>query len=575
MIYIFFSLIFFTSLSYAFESNICPNIIIKEGKIKLNANEKVLICGSDKDNKSWKNIPLLQAEFHLKTIFQNLGYLKPRFEREGNQLTVWSGPKDEIKSLSVNGADYALHPHKKRKVIGFPLMPEKLNEIEAWANFGIRSQGFACPKLEVEARTWDGSVIVETELGTKKTFGHVDYGDLDSLSNDIMDRYQPFEKGETYDIRKPQLMASRMMADGLFQSAYFVTQCLSNEAILQLKTSIGKPKIIRFGVGASTEEFPFTDITFKNARLDNKASSFTASLHASPRLQSLTLGSELYWFPGWQRTFWSPRFRLARQKENEFEIDTAKLGADLGRTWDQSQTRLSAQWGPTLNYIKTHRGVGPENATYPTIEGSVTAMQHIYESSIRDQYEGWSTNFFYRGQKKGIGSKIDANRYEINFKHLWNLGNFSPPLFVLGTRIEATTVDADDIENGQPQDLLPIEDRIYLGGDQNLRGFPRLSINNGGLGFLSALYLGFELRLIEQIPYRIQPFLLSDVAGTGSRRYTIDSTTFSSYGAGVRWASPFGTLRFSAAKGQVHALKEGSLTYPEQWVYFFSFGQEF
>ncbi len=567
--------IFFLFEAKAWDKKICPNIVLKEGNVKLNSNEKVLVCGSDQDNESWKNIPLPQSEFHLKSILQNLGYQNPHFERDGLILNVWSGPQDKIKSLIVQGADGVLRPEKKRKIVGFPLMPEKLNDVDAWANLGVRSQGYACPRLRVEAHAWDGTILEEVELNGKQQFSDVDYGDLDGLNSDIMDRYQPFEKGDSYDIRKPQLMGSRMMNDGLFQSVYFVTDCQDQYANLQLKAAVGKAKILRFGIGASTEELPFTDITFKNARLDNKASSFTAALHASPRLQSLTLGSELYWFPGWQRSFLGPRFRLARQSEDTFETKTAKVGVDLGRYWDQWNTRFSGRWGPTLNSVKTVRGVGPENATYTTIEGSMLVMEHLYESSLREQYEGWTANIFYRGQKKGIGSNIDANRYEVNFKQLWNLGGFAPPLFVLGTRIEGTTVDADALEAGQSQDLLPVEERIYLGGDQNLRGFPRLSINNEGLGFLSALYLGFELRLIEELPYHLQPFFLFDLARTGSRRYTLDSPNFSSYGAGLRWASPFGTLRFSAARGQVDKVNSTSISYPEQWVYFLSFGQEF
>ncbi len=566
---------FFFFDAHAWDKKICPNIVLKEGKIKLNSNEKVLICGSDKDYESWKNIPLTQSEFHLKSILQNLGYQNPRFEREGLILHVWSGPQDKIKSLVVNGADRVLRPEKKRKIVGFPLTPEKLNEVDSWSNFGVRSLGYACPALKVEAHAWDGTVLEVVELNGKKNFNDVDYGDLDGLSSDIMDRYQPFSKNDNYDIRKPQLMASRMMADGLFQSVFFVTDCQGNFADLQLKAAVGKAKIIRFGIGASTEELPFTDITFKNARLDNKASSFTAALHASPRLVSLTLGSELYWFPGWQRSFLGPRFRLAQQTENSFQTKTAKVGIDLGRYWDEWNTRFSAKWGPTINYVNTVRGVGPDNATYTTIEGSMVLMEHLYETSLRDQFEGWTASVFYRGQKKGIGSNIDANRYEVNFKQLWNLGGFAPPLFVLGTRIEGTTVDADELEAGQSQNLLPVEERIYLGGDQNLRGFPRLSINNEGLGFLSALYLGFELRLIEELPYHLQPFLLLDLARTGGRRYTLDSPNFSSYGAGLRWASPFGTLRFSAAHGQVDKVNTTATTYPEQWIYFLSFGQEF
>jgi outer membrane translocation and assembly module TamA len=568
-------LLFLPTTFVAAATPLCPNIILEEGKIKLNANEKVLVCGVDRDTPNWREIPLPQAELHLRSILQNVGYLNPRFERSGNMLKVWSGPLDKVKSLQVENVKGTLNPDKKRKIVGFPMMPPKLNEVEAWANLGIRTQGYACPSINVEAHAWDGSIVVRTNLGTQKTYGALMTGDLDGLNQDILDRYQPFVTGELYDVRQPEIMTLRMMADGLFQSAYFVTTCTDTEANLELRTSVGKPKIFRFGIGASTEEFPFADVSFRNARLDNKASSFTANLHASPRRESLTADSELYFFPGWHRSFFGPRFFLAHDDEEAFESNRAKLGADLGRNWDQWKVRFTARGGPTLNYVKTLRGAGPEDQTYSSVEGTLLAMSQNYEASIRDQYEGWSSSVFYRGRRKGLGSEIAVDRIEWNLKHLWNLGEYSPPLFVLGTRLQTITVDSEELTSGASQSLLPSEERIYMGGDQNLRGFPRQSINNGKLGFLTAAYLGFELRLIEQLPFHLQPFLLWDSAKVGTRRYTLDRPVFTSEGLGLRWASPFGTLRGSIARG--HVLEGTTLSdpYPEQWIYFVSFGQEF
>ena len=84
-----------------------------------------------------------------------------------------------------------------------------------------------------------------------------------------------------------------------------------------------------------------------------------------------------------------------------------------------------------------------------------------------------------------------------------------------------------------------------------------------------------KLRLIEELPYRLQPFLLWDVARLGDRRWTLDEPQFTSWGYGIRWASPFGTLRGSAAKGEIENGNASTVAYTREWVYFFSFGQEF
>jgi translocation and assembly module TamA len=136
-------------------------------------------------------------------------------------------------------------------------------------------------------------------------------------------------------------------------------------------------------------------------------------------------------------------------------------------------------------------------------------------------------------------------------------------------------VDANDLSNGITETNIPTSDRVFVGGDQNLRGFPRKGIDNQGLGYLTFLYLGFELRLIEELPYRLQPFLLWDLGQTGNKRYTVDPTLFISEGIGLRWLSPFGTLRGSIARGRVLYYEITDTFVPEQWVYFISFGQEF
>jgi translocation and assembly module TamA len=569
-----FFLFFIYSATLADEFKICENIILLDGKIKLNGNEKILICGEDDGPQGWKEIPVTQAELHLRAIFQNLGYLQPRFERQANRLLVWQGQRTPIKHLIVKGAGEILDTSKKRKTVGETLTPAKLNEVEAWANLGIRSRGHACPELSVTAHGWNGEVTVHTKLDERKKFGLLTFDSLHGLNADVLKRYQPFNSGDWYDIRKTQIMSDRLLADGLFQSAFFEKTCTHENADLELKTTTGPPRIVRFGIGASTEELPFVDISFRNTRLDDQASSVTATFHGSPRKLRLTADSELYWFRGWHRSFFAPRFEVMREIESAYQADSVRLGADLGIKWDIWNTRFLGRGGPALNSIKTTRGAGP-TSSYPSLDASLVLMSHVYEGSLWQQYEGWNASLFFSGQGKGLGSEVDVNRYEANYKYLWNIQGFDPPLFILGTRFQSIFVDANDLSNGITETNIPTSDRVFVGGDQNLRGFPRKGIDNQGLGYLTFLYLGFELRLIEELPYRLQPFLLWDLGQTGNKRYTVDPTLFISEGIGLRWLSPFGTLRGSIARGRVLYYEITDTFVPEQWVYFISFGQEF
>ena len=559
------------SLGHASDIKICENFFLKEGKLKLNRNEEVLVCGSRDDTQGWREVPLIQAEFHLKTILQNLGYFQPRFQRVNRQLLIWTGAKSKIKDLKIDGAREFLDASKKRNIVGHALISANIDEVQAWANKGIRTNGYACPEISVEAHEWSNTLLVKTKLGGQKRIRSLTTENLEGLDLDILDRYRPFEIRDFYNIQKTQIMTERLIADGLFQSAFFETTCAQDEAFLNLQTSIGKPKIFRFGVGASTEELPFVDFSFRNARLDKQASSLTANIHVSPRRQSITAESELYWFQGWSKIFIGPRFKLSREVESTYKTDSGRIGADVGRKWDMWNTRFIGKVGSSLNFAKTIRGIGPDNVKYPSLDGTLFMMSHSYESSIRQQFEGWNGSIFFRGRAEGLGSPANVGRYEINYKYLWNMGGFAPPLFVLGTRVQAITLDTSEDQVS----LTPVEDRVFVGGDENLRGFSRQSINNHGLGYLSFLYLGFELQLIDELPYRLRPYLLLDLAQTGNRRYTLDPPVFTSRGAGLKWPSPFGTFRGSLAKGKAVRQENSIVSYPEQWVFYLSFGKEF
>ncbi len=557
------------------EQILCDHVIVQDGRIPLTKNEEVLVCGRNEAVEGWRGIPLPQAQFQLNVILQNQGYLHARFERTTTQLRVWKGPVTNTSELKISGAEGLVNAGKKRKIVGYPLEPKKLDEVNEWIDMSLRRQGYACPAIKLSAQAWDATILAAAEPGERRRISKVETTGLESLDYESIRRYEAFQGGDFYDVIDTQITAARLLNQGLFQSAYFTTQCYDDKVDLHLFTGVGKGRLVRFGLGASTEELPFADLWFKNTHLDDKASSYTASLHGSPIKQKLNISSELYWLPISKRTFLGPRFKMERRKEPAYELFKTVLGIDLGREWDWQKVRWQGRVGPSSNYEKTLTGIGPKEFKTVSWEGSLNLMNHIYEAFSREQYEGWNAGFQYRGQRQGIGSSVNVDRYDVTFKHLWNLGAYSPPLFVFASRFEAIAIDSKQTSNLQERDTLPIDYRIFFGGDENIRGFARESLNKHGLGYLTAAHAGFELRLIEELPYHLQPFLLADVARLGTDRYTLDPPLFVTSGLGIRWASPFGTLRGSAAHGQIWHGDQSSKDYGQHWVYFISFGQEF
>lgn len=555
-------------------ANLCPHIFLRHGDLKLDKNEKVLVCG-DGENETWKEVPLEQSRYHLKILLQNQGYFQPSFEIRNSEMWVDMGPQTKIQTWELVGNPPIVDKERKRKVIGEAMTPEKLNEIEKWIDNQLNAQGYACPKLTTEAKVWSSDVQVTYFPGRRQQISLLERKGLETLDEDIFRRYQAFDGNKWYDNRKLQITSNRLLTDGIVQSSYFTHTCEDDGVHLVHHLEVGEPRILRIGFGASTEEFPFMDIWFKNTRIDSLASSYWILAHASPILQSIEGSSELYILPWSKESFLGPRFRTAREREDAFEILTGKTGIDIGRNWDWNNNRLGLRAGPTVNYLNTIRGIGPDDVSFVTVEGTLTAMSHDYELLAPQQSTGYQGSLSYQGQRKGLGSPLSAEKWTFRLKNLWNINELSPPLFVLGARLESTATSTDAVDRSTEREVLPPEYRIFLGGEQNLRGFARQTLNNRGFGYLTSIYLGFEIRLIEQLRWNLEPLILWDLARAGETSWTLDEPVFQSVGAGLRWRSPFGTIRFTAAKGSVIDSDLVSDDYIQQWVYLFGFGREF
>lgn len=530
------------------------DIVVVDGRIELEENEKILICGTGKSERAWRSVPLTQAKYHLNVILQSEGFLDARFLTDGDSIKVYRGPVTKTKSLILNGSNGIVISNQKRKIVDEPMTSKKLDEVKDWAELEARRQGHACPSVQMWAEKWNQTIFANIEPGPAQTIGVIDRKGYGTLAPEALRRFEAFRVGGTYDVVETQITIDRMMAQGLFQNGYITTFCHGEKVDFDFFMEVGKPRLLRFGLGASTEEYPFVDIWFKNSRLDNNASSVLAQLHASNLRQSFELASEFYILPGSYNTFVGPRVKLERRNERSFESYKFEIGTDIGRAWDVSHIRLNGRIGPTINYMRTVFGAAPDEAKYLSWEARLAFMSHSYEAFSRSQSEGWVGDVNFVTQRKDIGATINVDRLELKFKHLYNLKGYLPPLIVLAGRLEAIFLNTDGRDEITD---VPVDMRIFYGGSDNVRGFFRQALDNEGRGFLASTAFGTEMRIVQVVPFGLEPFILFDLAKLGSRQ------------------SPFGTLRFVAAKGEILNGSPATLNYPQEWNYGFSFGQEF
>ena len=170
-------------------------------------------------------------------------------------------------------------------------------------------------------------------------------------------------------------------------------------------------------------------------------------------------------------------------------------------------------------------------------------------------YKSLSDNFNESGTVLDIGGTFLSD---------FNQGDF--PNFILGTRFFFKNIVTDEIST------IPQTYRLYLGGQEDIRGFGRKSINNNEIGYTSVAHLSFEGRFTHILPYKLQPFIFYDFAKSGVKSWSFTSDLYHSPGLGLRFESPVGNFRFNLAYGFIQnntsSIREGT-------NFLFSYGREF
>src|SRR5690606_16098123 len=102
-----------------------------------------------------------------------------------------------------------------------------------------------------------------------------------------LSRFYPFRPGRKFDPRLFELASTRMKLSGLLQSTRYIFDCDKSDVVARQKAIYGKPRLVRLGIGADTEEYILGRASWKTTRLDDMGSSFEVSLLASYIRQTL------------------------------------------------------------------------------------------------------------------------------------------------------------------------------------------------------------------------------------------------------------------------------------------------
>ncbi len=568
IIFIFF-IIF--SGSNLFAETLCSRFITPDS-IEWTTTEKRTLCGSAAA-PSWQNIPFNQAEFFFRSFLQSRGYHNPTFEKRDEKLYVKPGKLTLIARIRAfpDRADLALDNYWLP--IGQTLTPDELNKIEKWFLFRLGRLGYPCPKLSLTADKETGEVLVQFETGEHWTIDEIKGVSIPDIEDGTLDRYRAFDIGDAYDPVLLEISTNRMKASQTVINIQYSPECYTKPSgTLRQTTLPGEPRLVELGFGFDSENLFIAKGTWRNSRLSRQASILDVSGSLSYRKQMFLTAYDYYYLKEPSSHYLKSYLKLERNFEANFESRSIKSLTAPAYGVDTDSLRWEMYAGPSLQFEFTKRGDAPAETRLLTLDLSLSVQSHSYEYYLANPQEGFQANIFGSFSNKSISSDVSVANYKTSFTYLWNLWNYDPTIWVLGLRGSMATSQPG---KGTDATQLPPSFKQFLGGSADLRGFARLNLPSEGTGALTKAYLGLELRLDNQLPLNFQPLVFYDYGRLSDTAFRIDEEKFLSSGLGIRWQSPFGTVRASIAKGTVEDDKRGRYQDRTGIQYYASLGEQF
>ncbi len=554
-----------------YSETLCHRFVSPD-QIKWSTSEKRTLCGTA-DSPSWQNIPFNQAEYFFRSFLQSRGYHDPSFEKKDDKLFVKPGKLTEVSKIRTFPERADLDLEKYWYPIGRPLTPEQLNDIEKWFTFKLGRLGYACPKLSLTAEKETGEILVQYEAGEHWTIDEVEGASIPQLEEGTLDRYRAFAIGDAYDPVLLELSANRLKDSQTVINTQYSPACVKKPAGTIRQTTLpGQARLLTFGFGFDSENLFIAKGAWRNSRLSRNASMLELSGSLSYRQQLFLTSYDWYYLPYPSAHYLKSYFRVERNFEPNYEARSIKTVAAPAYQTDWHDLKLDMYLGPSLSFESTQRGEAPSATRLLTIDTGFNIQSHMYEYYLANPQTGYQMNLFGSFSNHSAVSDVSIAHYSMNFTYLWNVWNYDPSIWILGFRGSYVTSQPG---KGTDAGELPPSFKQFLGGSEDMRGFARKNLPSEGTGSLTKAYLGIELRLNNKLPWDLQPLVFLDAGQLGDLAFALDPPRFYSPGLGMRWQSPIGTVRFSAAHGYVENDKLEAYKDRTKMQYYFSLGEQF
>jgi translocation and assembly module TamA len=392
---------------------------------------------------------------------------------------------------------------------------------------------FADARIDIYPDALAADITLDYTAGERYRFGPVEF-DQDVVRDTTARSFIEFDTGDPYDADRINDLYTSLLVSGFFDGVEIITTPRDGperDVLVTVRLTPSRPRTWTTGIGFATDTGIRGRMGFLHQRLNERGHQFEASAEASEVIGGLSL---TYRLPaGNPREEWlnfETGYRYEDTQDNE--SDQYRIGVkQVRRRW--------SDWLQTLfiNYRREDFTTGGETSTsnlvLPGI--SLATQPRVVPSRPRS---GQRLFVQLSGTDELLGS-------DTAFLQLETRGRMILPLWStarLITRAEAGFTLKQDF------DELPFSVRFFAGGDDSVRGYDYKTLGPtdasgrivGGAGKLVG-----SVELDQRVLSNWSVAAFADVGNAFDDWGSVKLKT--GIGAGVRWFSPLGPIRFDVA----------------------------
>jgi len=471
-------------------------------------------------------------------------------------MTIFEGAKYDIDEVVLSGITVftvkELTPALKTAK-GFAYSGSDVHDDEKMIGDYYGSRGYADSRVEtsvVPVGTNKVKVIYHVVEGEKSMIGKVNISGNTVTKDNVIRRELPFAPGEELNTVKVEAGTNRLKNLGYFSQVDIRNNPSGQPGVKDVDVAVTEQSTgtINFGAGFSSIDslVGFVDLTQTNFDLGNYPSfrgagqRFHIGLQYGTQRRDADMSFTEPWFLDQKLAFTTDLFyhdlyylsTLYNQKSYGVSFSLRKpLGehsyAEL--TYTLQNVSIDSISSNASNLIRQEAGTFTESKIDLAWVNDTRDSVYITRTGHKVTLDGMVVGSFLGGQVDVYGLKAQATQY---FSLPWD-GIFS---------IDGAIDTVDGIGNHR----VPIFERLFLGGANDLRGFDYRKVgpkdaSGEPLGGQTSAYVSFEYTF--PIMDKLRGAIFYDIGMVGATAYDLSGTVNSDVGIGLRLYLPIGPIR--------------------------------